>query len=455
MSNSAVAAYSPEMQLITLRPEFEAFSDPGNPKGFSTPEQVAIFFHEWIHYLHNVSTILGLTTFSNLTVLWSNFRNTFGKYDWSQGANGAPRTHVDDMERQYAYMSALRGRKQNSLPKNLGQGEVRITSVKIVPFDKRRPNELQFLECDAVVIHQQSGNHEPSKVLVGTHEILEYAAIMLEELAALALGTVLKQASVDPYYLVPAIATGVAPTLSKECVLMCALASLQYPDPPRQLIKLLELGESAFHQGQDPQQRIRDFGMELLYKCLPSAEKTLCLLDEIFELDSPISRSIKYTTAQFRRNLSYRRQNLFFEFEIIDQLRSDVKSMNDAVFRHGAPTLIQQRTGDPDQPERDLMYEFSLPDHSQFEFSEGRRLIHAAHRFMGAHFRGGQLQPTAEITSSGCPFYTACPNNYRKMYPENCRLRPWLSADSAVGLCDYAVAVISTRLPSDGKSRSA
>lgn len=57
------ASYLPESQIITLRKDFPAFTDPEKLDGFINPEQFGVFFHEWIHFLHNISTINGFSIF--------------------------------------------------------------------------------------------------------------------------------------------------------------------------------------------------------------------------------------------------------------------------------------------------------------------------------------------------------------------------------------------------------
>lgn len=446
MSNAA-ASYIPDMQVMTLKPEFEAFVDPDKQGGFSTPEQVAIFLHEWIHYLHNVSTMLGLTTFCNLTIVWSNFRWTFGEDGWSHGATDIDAAEAQNIERQYGYMQVLRGRRSNTLPKDAAPEEVRFTRVTAVPADTGRPDELQLLACDVEHLRSTGAGPQTHQLLVGTHDILECAAFLLEERAAIAMGTVPTPPPFDPYLLVLGIARLLAPSLSKEEVLMATLASLQYPDPPRVLLQLLACGEDARCTGHDPERAIRNEGTRLLEACWPSAVESLRLLEEMFPLDEPMARVVKQTVARLRANMARRRQNIFFELDIVERLRVNITSLNESIRLYGAPVLIQQRRGHDDQLGRDLMYEFQLQEMPVEELSKGWRLMHAAYRFVGAHLRGGQLLCTNEAAFSKCPFYTACDKEYRKGHPEHCRQQPWLAATSGASTCDYGVAVRITRPP--------
>lgn len=446
MSNAA-ASYMPDMQVMTLKPTFEAFVDPDIPGGFSTPEQVAIFLHEWIHYLHNVSTMLGLMTFCNLTIVWSNFRWTFGEDGWSHGAMDIDAAQAQDIERQYGYMQTLRGKRSNTLPQDAEPEEVHFTRVTVVPADTGSPDELKLLACDVEHLRSTGASPQTHQLLVGTHDILECAAFLLEERAAIAMGTVPIPPPFDPYLLVLGIARLLAPSLGKEEVLMATLASLQHPDPPRVLLQVLACGEHARRAGENPERAIRNEGTRLLEACWPSAEETLRLLEDMFPLDEPMARVVKQTIARLRANMTRRRQNIFFELDIVERLRIDITSLNESIRLYGAPVLIQQRQGHDDLLGRDLMYEFQLQEMPVDELSEGWRLMHAAYRFVGAHLRGGRLRCSNEAAFTRCPFYTACDDEYRKRHPEHCRQQPWLAATSETSSCDYGRAVRITRPP--------
>ena len=454
MMTSTAATYQPEMQIIVLKPDFTAFANPENPVGFTTPEQVIFFVHEWFHYLHNVSTTLGLATFSNLVTIWSNFRGTFGDDGWSHAERYIGQaSHARDIERQYAQMGAMRGFKRSDLSKVIDQSAVRVLRVRLLPADPDRPHELQFLECEIEVVRDAKDlvSADGMKVLVSTHHIVECAAIMLEERVALALHAVMPVPSVDPYRMVQKIARYVAPNLSDDHVLMIALAALQHPNSPAALIDILQRAENVAVKGDDPELYIRGAAEALVEQTAPSAEESLQLLEKMVSLDEPMARAIKITVERLRRNMGYRQEDVFFELGIVEELRKDIASMDDMLRRYGAPTLIQQRQGDKHQIERDLMYWISVDNESE-DLSEGWRWMNAAFRFVGAHLRTGKLRPTTEAALSECPFYTVCGTDYRKSNPDNCRQRPWLSAEGGVNICDYAVAVTLTRPVSDHSS---
>ena len=456
MSSFAAATYTPEMQVITLKRDFPAFADPENLLGFTTPQQIAMFTHEWMHYLHNVSTVLGLTTFCTLTTIWANFRWSFDPTGWSDSTAMLNDTAVLDIERQYQIMQTLRGRNVSSLPKNAELRHARFSSARLVLDTLSLPAALNRLKCGVEYGDPSLGEFEEFEATIGAHEILECAAFMLEERASIALGVLPERPSLDPYLLVPGLAGLLAPSLDQEGVLLAALASLQHPDPPSKLKELLKCGEDANKYCLDPHKAIREEGMRVLDEAWDSVEATRRQGESIFPLDEPMGRVVKLTISRMRANMLRRRENLFFELDIVNQLRNGPTILDGAIRTYGAPILIQEREKQGSELHadrdfcRDLMYDFSQKNESLKAISDGWLLMHASYRFVCAHFVGGKLRST-ESASAMCPFYATCGNNYRRDYADRCRRTPWLANTAGHRTCEYAFAVHITR-PSAAES---
>lgn len=131
--SSSGPTYRPDMQVMTLPADLEAGLDPNQPDIQLTPSGKAIVFHEWIHYLHNVSTIHGLASLSVLLKLWSNFRDTFWNNDWSVGKTPRLAGYLDDIDADLRYMAGSRGAQSNQLPENLLLSEIQFIEVKLLP----------------------------------------------------------------------------------------------------------------------------------------------------------------------------------------------------------------------------------------------------------------------------------------------------------------------------------
>ena len=130
MSESG-AKYRPDMQVMILPAYLEAALDEKQPDALLTASEKAFIFHEWIHYLHDISTIHGLASLSTLLKLWSNFRYIF----WRDGASDdePPRRAymLADLDADVRYMAGFRRAQSNDLPEKLHISEVQFTEVNI------------------------------------------------------------------------------------------------------------------------------------------------------------------------------------------------------------------------------------------------------------------------------------------------------------------------------------
>jgi hypothetical protein len=77
MSHSTVlAGYLPQAMIIRMSAALPVYDHSGNVLHFPTPTAFGFFFHEYVHFLHNISTISGIAAFVNTVELWRCFRST-------------------------------------------------------------------------------------------------------------------------------------------------------------------------------------------------------------------------------------------------------------------------------------------------------------------------------------------------------------------------------------------
>ncbi|WP_240225039.1 hypothetical protein [Rheinheimera hassiensis] len=439
MSNISAASYMPEFQVIKLKPDFDAFSDPENLKGFTSPIQLATFFHEWIHYFHNISTILGLTTFCNLTIIWSNFRNTIGPDGWSNAAANISESEVNDIIKQNDVMYALRSRRKSSIPSNIPVESILFSDISI----EKIPNtDFNYLRCQVCLERHEECQYEAQ---IGTYEIHEFAAFILEKKLCQALNSPPSEPQFDPYLLVQILAKSVAPELSEDDVLRCALASLQTANPPQALLDVMKFAIQEMRNGIEPEKAVAHYSKTALDAYSQESLSSLERIQSMFTVDEPMARFIKGTCQRIRENIEKRKETPFIEFSFIDHISKNPSNFNSLISTYGAPTLIQQQHGDENVIGRDIIYEFANDELVKSRSSDGRTTLYTAFRFAWLHIKKGAIAQTNALTGS-CPLYTSCVFDYRKNNPHHCRHKPWLSV-SEERLCDYGIGVHITRPP--------
>lgn len=444
MSNQAIASYLPDFQLIKFGPDLPAFADPENHRGILVPHELAYFFHEWIHYFHNVSTVHGLSSFANLVHLWGLFRNSIGPDGLSQGSASLSETEQVHLWQKVEFSAAVRRPRPNHLAPGIQAEQVRVTKVDFrdVPLPELQLT-TRVIVCD-LEISNENGEHYTAQVQVGAHEIVESVAYMLEERLTRKFGAAPRPLEFAPYYLLKALAHHIAPSLTDECIAACGIAALQASDPPSTVLEVLMRAEVESSKGRDPLLFIVQTQSHSLHDTKTWIDERLDEVEQAFPMTEPMGRAVRKTLETFRRNFEFRRHTPFVEFTFIDQIASNYNNLTSILKVFGGCGILQQRAGFEDDVQRDLLYEFVLDSENNQDLYEGRRIMHAAFRFVGLHsLPGGKLLATSEIPETRrnmCPFYTCCPVDTRKQNPAVCAEKPWENVFQK-NLCWYGHAV--------------
>lgn len=445
MAKQNVATYLPDCLLITLRPAFDAFSDPDDMRGIVGPEAIGFFFHEWVHYVHNVSTLQGLTAFANLVNLWANFRHSIDDSGFSKGAADLNPKASEFIGQIQQYLVASRQAKENEIPLTTLLEEITIESLETTTTNIGEIGVTTTIVCNLQILNNATGSSQREIIKIGTHEIIEGAAWMLETKLTLALRGLSPPVQISPYQLVKAIARFRFPEISDDLVIMFMLSALQDSDPPAALMHLFQ---QVAQTKSPPEDVLSTLTARTLKESRNWVEKTLGKIEDIFPQAEQMALAVKSTTATIRRNLAWRETRPFFEFDVIAQLRANPQQLTDAINMFGCCAVIQERPGYEDKVGRDLLYDL-VPGGSDLEF--GWRKMHASFRFVGLHLQSSDLLPTNKIPptlKTKCPFYTICNLKLRTEKSEICKKTPWESADNAEeGACWYGAAIVSIRPP--------
>ncbi|WP_249822960.1 hypothetical protein [Escherichia coli] len=149
--------------------------------------------------------------------------------------------------------------------------------------------------------------------------------------------------------------------------------------------------------------------------------------------------------------MNYRKQKPFFELDIIKKIAEKTEFMNEVIQKFGGCTIIQVRHGDDNEPQRDIMYDFCLPENND-SILFGSKMLRACFHFIFIHFKlSGEIMKTEELNISPrnkCPFYTVCCASIRANNSNICAESPWksMSIDDNKG-CYYAAAIKATNPP--------
>ncbi|CAI2041595.1 Uncharacterised protein [Serratia fonticola] len=436
-----IASYLPESQIITLSKDFPALDDPNELKGFITPVQLGIFFHEWIHFLHNVSTFNGLSSFSIQVVLWSNFRLTMNEQGVSIGSEEIALDKVGYNKNFISYLYSNRKKNKGFLPAQAQPNELSFKNIELldsVVVDGEVIG-ISIIKCEV----DYGGNIYD--IDIGTFEILESVAFMLESKLILEMNGVPEKAPICPYHLVEGLATEISPSLDKDIIICCMLASLQTNDPPSLLFTLLKDAESLHESCRHDE--LINYVQNNLKRQLQTIDAQLKQIRLMFPVDEPMGAFVKLTLDRIESNLVYRMQNPFFELSIIDEISKQANNFNQVIRRYGGCTIIQQRPGDEDDINRDVMYDFVIPGQDD-TVSFGWKMAHASFQFASKHFNLlGEIKKSDALQYK-CPFYTVCGSSVRLSNSNICAESPWQARHIEDNNdCYYSSAIKATSPP--------
>lgn len=442
---AAIATYLPESQIITLSKNFPALEDPKNPVGFTNPIQFSFFFHEWIHFLHNISTINGLSLFCTQLILWNNFRWTMENQDVSLGSSHINPELIDNNKNHFSFIISNRKRNTCTLPSYAKNKDIYFDAheIEFLKYADGQVTSTSLIKCKVTF------NNNSYALDIGLLEILESVAYMLESKCAQEMNATPQESPFYPYHAVNGLTKKVAPSLTSDDLICCMLASLQSNDSPRVLLNLLIEMESL--EAACRYEKLVSHVKKQLNELAEVTNTSINQIINLFPVNEPMGNFIKLTLRRIKNNLGFRIQDPFLEINIIKKISKNPLEMNDIIRKFGGCTIIQKRNNDPESPECDVMYDFELPENNESTLF-GSKKLHACFHFILLHYRpSGEILKTENLPNSPrnrCPFYTVCGASLRVSNSEICNLKPWksMSCASSEG-CYYAAAMIATNPP--------
>lgn len=450
MTKTTGAGYKPQEFIIRLGSEIQMFDSEKNALVAPTPNALAVFMHEYMHYIHNVSTLIGVSALINTLEFWRLFRCTFDENGFSLGSTHLDATAQDCLKLISEILAAGRGNYKPQFNNVLKPASLKILNATPEKFIiSKQGTQLTKYVCQAQVL-DQGGNAENCQIEIGIPEIMEAAAWLLEcrLLSKLVPDTDLMPVDVLPYKAVSALADHLYPGIKQEAVLAAILASLQSSDPVDALQQVLNVACGEDDSDQDVTTKIHQVALKIV---TDNEAALLSLLSEIkaeFSTQNIMSTGIDAILARAHEALAIRRRLPLFEIALIDALANGDLSFEQWMKEYPSCAVIQQNAGANDVLKRDTLASFLPLNEDDSDPEDGLRVVHAIFDFVGRHSKNGEFIPTAELEAKPCPFFTCCDLDVRKHQSDICRNSPWGSVGQYDGgNCWYGAAVAITRPP--------
>lgn len=440
------ATYLSEFMLIKLKPLIPAFCDPDKLRGFQTAQEVGVFMHEWMHYLHNTYTLLGLVTFNHSIGLWKIFR---WSYD-SQGNSGALPLDDNDLETLSEILNHWRFIRKSKIPHALSilsnsQYDFTIQSFEKVEALKINDQSVHHIKC-TIQLAKTTSSCQTFEAAIGTSEIVENLAWLIEDRLVAKLKGIAPPVNSFPYQSIEILARHIELAVDKDILIKCMIVALQTIDPPGMLLHLFEQlnecdGDAAMSERVIAENFTAQFEINESY-----INDIFNRIETDFPVNDPLGLGLREFGIKLKENLEVRKQNPFFELDILNTPNLNPDTLDKALKKYGCCYLLQECDGDVDVVARDKLYDFSTSQQDT-----NWQVFHAALKFIILHIKGYSFIPLKDIApsaSNACPFYTSCAQHLRLEDSLVCKTKPWEAEEWYEGKgssCWYATAVRQTR----------
>ncbi|AQV99267.1 hypothetical protein BJN34_35925 (plasmid) [Cupriavidus necator] len=466
MKNEKSPSYVADLLFIKLPPQiagglFAVDVDGNASLDLSNPHLAGYLFHEWIHYVHNTSTLNGLYAFASMINLWANFRHKLDDRGQSVDARVLTAYASASVKRTHLYRKeAARLERNESSPLRNTTSAVTIVSVKerTEALPERLPGHeserLTVVVCEATSPIDQS----PITFEVGAVEILEGVAFLLEEKLLMANEELPTPIRTAPYKLLQSLARYTVEDIENDQVIAAGIAALQTDDPPRTLLLILrEMNVIAVDARMT---WLEELAEAYLAQYGPLILETINKTAAQFPISEPMGSAVKELLGIISGKIALRMRAPFFELAMLKQVKEEEKKhrgdlLGRIIAEYSCPRILAIADRCDDQVSEDQIFHWGRPSVSQ-EALFGAQKLHAALHYVLLHLSDEGFLATDKITASEerrrCPFYDACTYELRGEQPDICARRPWESLavpTDPLEACWYRAGVRATRPPQE------
>lgn len=455
-------SYAADFMLITLPPGLatEIIVENDTKLDLSNPTCASLFLHEWLHYVHNVSTLNGLYAFASIINMWANFRSKLNEQGISVAVNELDEYSSSSVKRTHHYRMGARRQQNNPQFLKQSTGSFIILSVT----SKTAPIPARILGCEAelttvIQCEIEIDNHEFVAAEIGIVEILEGLAFMLEERFLRAYGQLPTSSFIAPYRLLSKLARHVVQDIEDDDVIACALTSLQSDDPPKLLMEILDNIKS--YQTVERSKLIKKIAKVRLFEYSSLIQEVLTQTKKLFPISEPMGDLVNEVLHLMNEKLILRYKEPFFELLMLDQVKNEPPELRsirlgNIIAEFSCPRILAVQSGDANIIGRDQILNFGNRESITGEYQFGQQKLHAALHYLWLHLSEEGFLNTEAVPESQsrrrCPFYTACTHQLRSDEAELCASKPWESlkipTDPRIA-CWYRAGVRATRPPQE------
>lgn len=445
----ALGSYTRNHSLIRLGRDVSFW----NPQNEPTLHRLAVFLHEYLHFIHNYSTVAGLYDFFVQLRLARIYCNTVDGEGKSHGEVVLSLEAQKEATSLLEWRRHLRGSVGNDQFDTLRQAKNHPPLVRI---DRRSfhvsigPQTIEAHGVNAVFDVSSSGTGLTDiEVWLGSEILMEGCAIeaecLLYENAGASPDEIRNRVPAYPYLTARAVfegLSGFSPTSWFLCRL-CVLA-LQSTDPGDAFVQIAEACKTQA-PGTDEAHLIDNFlsNSKVVFQEAVNdiLKDSLQLEVQSFEKRGVAGKGIKRMSG-WANDLFHRRlHDDFFELLPVEAV-PDLEAIVEMFRSLPACPIVQEIGTATDSQELLYFSEIEVSLDLAGEIGAAQSLFH----LIDAHMSHGRFSETSRASSRACPFFKACRAPLAATSPEICSRRPWESFSPATtNGCWYGAGVACSR----------
>jgi hypothetical protein len=398
-------------------------------------ENFPAIFHEYFHYLHEVSTMAGTLNFYYHLIN----RAYFSIYAVETSGSEYPSIELDILKLMNAnrlVFKSLDGHR----PSNLASIKIlRIVSIELYPFNAKLSNYPEQLVMRIPVVQFEAYDLErqvfyTDEITFGKFYLYEGIAHHVENLVHVEMGSIPENQSTisAEYLLMEKVAEHIVPDISVRAMLEIATLSLSYMNCGEFFIGFLNDVATNSNRAE-VLQGLKKQTQDMLRENLTSYTTQFEGLTSAVRGRQPLINAVDYLSKLMIANLKRRIENPIFEIDVVYSGRLD--------------DIVNYVTMSPMIYEFDEDFDIIKRDYAGTYLNDlGNDML----TFLGYldYFYAG----TSNIENHPCPLYTACNHPLRIAKGEQCKTKPRLAYEdkSIFGWCHYGLGVAYHKCMDEG-----
>ncbi|NOT52217.1 MAG: hypothetical protein HOP10_13165 [Chitinophagaceae bacterium] len=407
-------------------------------------------FHEYIHYIHEISTVIGNIGLSLDLILKSIFSNYFSSHLDNCEYNGfdfSNRELLDKYSKIYATKEVINGG-------GILEGfliDINLFLLKRQDVYLLDGNNLISIKIIVPMVNSKlfiNGTYKAVQLPFGKFYIYEGMAYELDRIVhkqVNELSDIKDELRSTEYTVLRSLAKFIYPDIDTECYLVAASLSLSYLDSGSVFISFIEKIKAAIEGGITKQEILVILKTEtgaILISKLNDFNEAQDEIMEIFKKRKQLYKAFSTITEEAKKGYLLRCKYPAFEIDFV--ISGDYIKLPDLVPVCDYMYIFK----DTQEYMRDFLGTASYTD----EQSQALKVLIAYDHYQKAHW----IKSTKEIEKiekSKCPFFSCCNLAYRKNNESICAEKPWrtfeISYNTDKKYCWYGQAVGEFKGPNE------